>query len=419
MSEITEASVKAYLDTFAEFRQPEQQGYLATAVDRFTRTLRELPRLPDPGSVRLLEIGGRPYFMTVLIRHFLGYSVYAANEPTPVKGEEDNVARLVNDAGEVHEIPLQRLNIEYDAWPWADDFFDIVLYCEVIEHLVYDPTHTLVETHRVLKSDTGKLLLSTPNALVYTALLDMIRGRNFFPPYDGYSHYARHHRLFSPAELRHLCTKIGFEVHHSYSAYDTAYAHPRRLERLVQLLIRRGRLTQRLDVIYLLATPHGEPRYAYPSQAPYLLYQDVHGYGRIESGTFRMADDLPQLGGGFYGFEDWGGGIRWSAGQGRLFLKQRDERELELTFFSGPRPGDAQVRGWVEMSSAAGSERHGFTVPSSSWETLRLPLPPAEDGGGKLNILIEVANPLVPFELDPANPDRRALGVALREAALV
>ena len=221
-----EAHVRDCLARFARFAEPESQGYIATAVDRFVRTLNILREMElGPGS-RVLEIGGRPYFMTMLMEGLLGLEVESANEPTEMPEEADGFAKLVDSDHATHRVPVKRLNIEYDRWPWLDNSFDAVVYCEVIEHLVYDPTHTLVESHRVLKKETGRLLLSTPNALCYTYLIDMIRGRNPYPPYVGYSHYARHHRLFSPSELKYLCEKIGFEVYSAYSAYDTAYSHP-------------------------------------------------------------------------------------------------------------------------------------------------------------------------------------------------
>ncbi len=412
---ITHQQVRDYVSTFPHFRRPEEQGYLATAVDRFTRTLNLIPKLPEPERVRVLEIGGRPYFMSALVEHFFGYEVHLANEPTPFPGEEGKHIELAHDSGGVLRFPCERLNIEYDDWPWADGFFDVVLYCEVIEHLVYDPTHTLVEAHRVLKRDTGTLVISTPNALCYTHMIDMVRGRNPYPPYDGYSHYARHHRLFSPAELQHLCSKVGYSVQECYSAYDPAYAHPRKVDRLVRWLVRRGRLTDRLDVIYLVATPSGDRRYAYPATRPYPIYADVHAYGHIVSNVLRMTDDLPQFGGGFHPVEDWGGGVRWTAPQARFFLKREDESELVLTFLTG-RPTDMEVRGWVEVETDEASERYPLSATGEGLQTLRFPLPA---GKGQVAVLLNIDEPLCPAEVTPGSRDQRRLGIAMREAALV
>ncbi len=413
---ITEADVRNYLATFPVFRQPEQQGYLLTAVDRFTHTLNLIPRLPNPENVRLLEIGGRPFFMSVLMQHFFGYDVHLANEPTAVPGEDGEFIELKNDQGVIHRFPQRRLNIEYDEWPWEDGFFDVVVYCEVIEHLVYDPTHTLVEAHRTLKNDTGTLLLSTPNALCYTYLLDMLRGHNPYPPYDGYSHYARHHRLFSPSELAYLCREVGYSVEKSYSAYDTAYSHPRRIDPLIRFLVKRGRLSHRLDVIYLLAHPHGEPRYAYPSSLPFPLYQDVHGYNRITASRLAMFDNLPQFGGGLYPLENWGGGVRWTAEIGRVYLHRTDQAEIEVAYGPSGRPAGTTVTGYVEIASEAETVRHPFAIPGDQSGVERFALPA---GAGKLNVTIGVDRPWSPRETDPHSADSRVLGIVLREIALV
>ncbi len=419
MQKITRRMVKDYLATFDWFREPAKQGYLATAVDRFAHTLNMIPRLPNPEQVRVLEIGGVPYFMTVLIEKFLGYHVEVANEPTYEHGEEQNHQVLINDDGETYDIRYKTMNIEYDPWPYEDNTFDLVVYCEVIEHLVYDPTHTVVEAHRVLKKDSGKLLISTPNALSYTALLQMIRGENFFPPYDGYSHYARHHRLFSTDELIYLLSKVGYHVHTCYSAYDKSYLHPKRLDPLVKLMMRRGMLKKRLDVIYLLATPYGEAKYAYPDSPPYVLYQDVHGYRRIIRSIVKMADaEGAQLMDGFYPLEDWGGGVRWTAKEARLFLKHTDEQSLSITFYSGPAARGTDISGKVIIGDRDHvlEESHPFTVASDTWQTLTFPVPAAAPT--ELLVTIAVDNPMVPKKLGVNPADERELGVAVKEVAL-
>jgi hypothetical protein len=413
--------VEDYVLSFAFFRDPAKQAYLAAAQDRLTTTLNLVPRLPDPERVRVLEIGGMPYFMTVLVERFFGYRVEVANEPTLERGEAGNVQVLENDHGDRHEIRYKTLNIEYDDWPWPDETFDIVLYCEVIEHLVYDPTHTLVEAHRVLQKGTGQLLVSTPNALCYTYLVQMVRGQNFYPPYSGWSHYARHHRLFSPAELVHLCTKVGYQVHTCSSVYDRAYDHPPRLQPFVRALMRIGRLRGRLDVIYLLASPVGTAKPAYPDSPPFPMYADVAGYGRrLRLSAVRMADEVsvPLLD-GFFDLEPWGGGVRWTGPRAHMLLATGAHEKLTITFYGGLPVRGPEVKGWIAMGDPEGgrTERHAFTVPSDTWQTLTFPLPanpPAE-----LLIEIGVEKPMVPRALDRRLQDGRALGVAVREVTLV
>jgi SAM-dependent methyltransferase len=420
METITRDMVQACLSAFSWFREPAKQAYLSAALPRLVTTLSVMPRFPHPEQIRVLEIGGMPYFMTVLVKKFFGYQVEVANEPALEQGGDRNVQVLKSDDGEQHEISYKTLNIEYDRWPWEDETFDLILYCEVIEHLVYDPSHTLVEAHRVLKKPGGKLLISTPNALSYSYLLQMLRKQNFYPPYSGYSHYARHHRLFSPQELALLCREVGYEVDTCYSVYDEAYDHPPRWDGLVRALIGRGKMRDRLDVIYLLATPHGTARYAYPHTKPYLIYQDVEGYEHaVRASTHKSADIAPPALEGFFKLEPWGGGVRWTGPIGQVMLKPAGHKKVAITLYTGPTGRGPDVRGWLELQDfiSGGKERQEFSLPSGIWETLVLPLPDGPPTDVILQIGVETT--ITPHELDSNLPDDRQLGVAVREVQLL
>jgi SAM-dependent methyltransferase len=406
--------VRQVIDRYEWFREPAKQGYLATSLDRFVHTLN---LVPQRNGARVLEIGGVPYFQTVLVRDLFGYEVDVLNEPMWERGP-DNRDVLVADDGSVVEIAYRTADIESDRWPFEDGVFDIVLYCEVIEHLVYDPTHTLVEAHRVLKPD-GTLLISTPNAISYTAVLDMAMGRNPYPPYSGYNYRARHNRLFTPDELSLLVREVGFEIVDCHTAYDRGYPHPSRLAGAARGLSRVGLLSGRQDVIYLLARRVGQACYAYPSSPPFLLYLDVHGYARCDTGEVVMARHTPQLLDGFYGLEAWGGGIRWTGRRARLYLRWQGEEKLAVSLYTGTRPGGAAVRGWLSLTDEALSFdlRHEFVVAPATWETVVAPVPsPLPE---KVIVTIGVENVFVPQQSDPASGDDRELGVAVRDVAFV
>ncbi len=366
--QITAKDVEDYVSRFEWFRHPDRQGYWAAAKDRLVTTLNLIPRLPHPEQVRVLEIGGMPYFMTALIEKLFGYTVEVINEPTWERGEDGNVEILESDDGDRHEIHYKTLNI---AYPY---------------------------------------------------LLQMIQGVNFYPPYSGYSHYARHHRLYSPEELVKLCSMIGYQVHTCYSVYDHAYAHPRWLEPAVRALMRAGKLKRRLDVIYLLGTPVGEPKWAYPDTPPHAIYDDTQGYRqRVALSTVRMIDqESSALLSGFYRMEPWGGGVRWTMPKAQLVLDRQGHDKLSVTMYTGMNLRGPQVEGWVAVGDEAAPkdlQRHEFTLPSGSWETLTFPLP---DGcSDKVLVEIGVNQPMVPGDLDPKLKDRRVLGVAVREVALL
>jgi hypothetical protein len=79
-----------------------------------------------------------------------------------------------------------------------------------------------------------------------------------------------------------------------------------------------------------------------------------------------------------------------------------------------------QVEGWIAIGDEGSDQdlqRHELTLPSESWETLTFPLP--QGGSDRVLVEIGVKQPMVPNELDPKLKDRRVLGVAVREVALL
>jgi len=88
------------------------------------------------------------------------------------------------------------------ALPFADETFDTLIFCDVVEH-VRSPIAALEELHRVLRSG-GRMLLTTPNA---NSPIRMLKGRRWFALSDpGHVHF------FTEFTLRHVLEKAGFRV---------------------------------------------------------------------------------------------------------------------------------------------------------------------------------------------------------------
>jgi len=113
------------------------------------------------------------------------------------------------------------VNVENDRFPFEDDAFDVVLFCEVVEHLLVDPLAALREIGRVLRAG-GTLVATTPNVNRLDNVMGMVSGRNIYDPYSGHGAYGRHNREFNVEELRRLLEFAGFEVERVF----TADAHP-------------------------------------------------------------------------------------------------------------------------------------------------------------------------------------------------
>jgi SAM-dependent methyltransferase len=171
---------------------------------------------------RALELGGNPYFITWLLDQFSDLDVSVANYFGGPSGTAHQEVRYTS-RGTDHLWPIEyeQFNLEEEVFPYADGTFRVVLFCEIIEHLLMNPLHALREIHRVLEPG-GLLVLTTPNVARLGNVLALLSGANIYDPYSGYGPYGRHNREFTRHELHLLLGFAGFGELHSF----TADAHP-------------------------------------------------------------------------------------------------------------------------------------------------------------------------------------------------
>jgi SAM-dependent methyltransferase len=104
------------------------------------------------------------------------------------------------------------LDLEYSTLPVDDETYDIVICCEVLEHMEIDPMFMLAEVNRVLKTG-GKLMLTTPNILSSRAITKMVQGYEpyFFMQYHKSREYNRHNYEYSVKGLWAVLKCAGFD----------------------------------------------------------------------------------------------------------------------------------------------------------------------------------------------------------------
>ena len=193
--------------------------YVADSQMRFLYTW-DLVR-HDQGTC--LELGANPYFTTWLLDAYTDLDLTLANY-YGARGESTQPHSWLPPGGS-ERVEVQRhsqlYNVEEDIFPHPDDSFDVVLFCEMLEHMLMDPMHTLREIHRVLKPG-GALVLTTPNVARIENVLRLVHGSNMYDPYSGFGPYGRHNREYTRHELHLLLEFAGFEVESS----KTADGHP-------------------------------------------------------------------------------------------------------------------------------------------------------------------------------------------------
>jgi len=204
-------------------QKAELEEYEKSHAARLRRSLQIVSTLATPGeTLRVLELGAAPYFFTALLRRYLDCEVTGINGragewPGPA-GEDGTVKARVTlrqDGGKnspcIHVLNNHVLNLEADPFPFPAASFDLVLFMETIEHLVFSPSHVLAETGRVLRPG-GALLVSTPNAVDIVKTCKMALNRSIGFPYSGYGVYGRHNREYTPPELRMLVEACGYRI---------------------------------------------------------------------------------------------------------------------------------------------------------------------------------------------------------------
>lgn len=210
----TEESLLKYLKGFKLDGNSENElvNYLTQDFKRFVYTLGLIPE----GVGSLLEIGSNPYFTSILLEKYTNYSLSYTNW-FGVSSQDfgKQVCRNLS-SGEVYEFNFAHHNIdEYDI-PFKENF-DIILFCEVLEHLINDPMQALLRIKKSLKKN-GILILTTPNVSRLENIAKMIQGLNIYDPYSGYGVYGRHNREYNKHELYLLLSHLGFEIEEMFAS---------------------------------------------------------------------------------------------------------------------------------------------------------------------------------------------------------
>jgi len=172
--------------------------------------LRMVPQRKERGTA--LELGSPPFHITLLLQRFRNYELSLTGYATD--GRPEIHQRLESpEFDEAYDFTCTCFNAEADTFPYADNSFDLVTWCEVIEHLTENPVHTLSEVHRVLKPG-GALVISTPNASRADSIADLLLGRNMYDPYHLGAPLkgSRHSREYTLNELTGLLEGCGFAI---------------------------------------------------------------------------------------------------------------------------------------------------------------------------------------------------------------
>jgi 2-polyprenyl-3-methyl-5-hydroxy-6-metoxy-1,4-benzoquinol methylase len=192
---ITSQSERAYF-WIHEARYAEILQHITAITNQIKKQSRAETR------IRVLDVGCFPYHLGQAMEE-MGLDVYGiSSQHEPLQGSK-----------------IKTCNIEKDKFPFKDNFFDIVIFTEVLEHLPQAPLHTIREIYRVL-SPGGSILITTPNIARSINRAKLLLGKSVTYPLSqvleqdgkGSNIYHRHNREYTVAEVAELTRLAGFTI---------------------------------------------------------------------------------------------------------------------------------------------------------------------------------------------------------------
>jgi SAM-dependent methyltransferase len=224
-----------------------ESAYLAHSRCSYLRTVRDIVRAADAlelerHTVRILEIGAFLGVVSCTLAR-LGFAVTALDIP------EFMVNQRLKARYACYGVASVSANLRDYALPAASGSFAIVIMCETLEHLNFNPLPVLAEINRVLEQD-GYLYLSLPNQASLVNRAKLLAGRSIHNAIGDFkAQLSResnmivgiHWREYTAVELEEMVLWGGFSIvlHEFFTTHEASLP-----ARLIYLLFPRMRFNQ-------------------------------------------------------------------------------------------------------------------------------------------------------------------------------
>jgi SAM-dependent methyltransferase len=226
-------------------------AYFGTHARRFAETER-LIDMAKRGR-RALEVGVTDYFQVALAKTFGFAEVWGTNFTSDP--EQKLHTRVVSAAGHSVETTTVSLDIERELFPVTPGYFDLILFCEVLEHMDIDPMFALAEFNRILPVG-GQLIVTTPNCCSARNTWKILQGYrpHFYMQYEKSRSPYRHNFEYDVHAAAQLVKAAGFRIETLYTRDVFEEPIPEALE-----FLKRNHMPteNRGDGIFILATKAG------------------------------------------------------------------------------------------------------------------------------------------------------------------
>jgi len=189
---------------------------------------KKIQDLTRKGKIRVLDIGcgGGQLLETFTKTKYV--EVYGLDI-------SEKVLRIAKQKGYI----VHKINLEKDKLPFSNEYFDIIVANDLIEHLI-DPDKVLTEIHRVSHSNT-KIIICVPN--INSPISFFIQLFLDYPPLQSARYKSVHFRDYTLLLIKSVLIINAFQVEKvmgsyvypikSYLSQKIAHLFPRVSERLI------------------------------------------------------------------------------------------------------------------------------------------------------------------------------------------
>jgi SAM-dependent methyltransferase len=186
-----------------------ERRYISGALLRYVSTINLISEIYDREKIsKVLDIGASFGHMDFIIKKLFNFNVYAIDIQ---QSTHEQLRKILENEG----IRYSFCNILNQPIPFQEGSFDLVLFCDVIEHLPINPSPIFHEIRRVLRSERN-LILTTDNVCQLQNICLLLLKRNILEEIHSdetwQKFYWRHFRYYSLSECVALLQESGFAI---------------------------------------------------------------------------------------------------------------------------------------------------------------------------------------------------------------
>lgn len=187
---------------YIELSKEKEIDYFKRFLYRFEAILLDMAECDEYAVI--LDIGTSPY--TFFLKNYLSdCHINTIDYSDHLKLRSDSL-------GVTH----YTADINNGTLPIGNNSIDLVIFTEVLEHIIAPPEQILSEIKRVLRTN-GFLILSVPNAAQLSNRIRLLVGKNINAhPNTGYEyesiHGYGHIHEYTKTEITNLCVSLGFKI---------------------------------------------------------------------------------------------------------------------------------------------------------------------------------------------------------------